>query len=336
MLGALEEGGVGRTGHQRGDDDVGLGQLRLQPLGEGLDERLGRVVDRHERARHLRGDGGGDEHPAGVGQHHVVQHELGQVHGAEHVQPDDVQLVVEAVVDERAAPPDARVEAGDGQRAAAGGDRGVEGLHARRPSAGPRRTVRTSAPRPRRSASSASATATSAVTNRSCPRSASCRASSSPIPLEAPVTRARGRSVGARAGHADRLPSPWVSKRRRRSEAGVPPTGVHSRELLSSRTGSSQASYAPPARLGARSSGGRRGTAAVREGCPGRRGGGPGAGRGRPRPRTGVGGSGPPPGPGAPGARRGRTTGSRGARRAPATRQALRLPGGDVERVRRS
>ena len=70
-VGALEELGVGRSGHQRRDRHVGVLELVAQRQREGLHERLRRVVDRLEGAGHRRRDRRREQHAPLVAGDHV-------------------------------------------------------------------------------------------------------------------------------------------------------------------------------------------------------------------------------------------------------------------------
>ena len=99
-VGALEELGLGRARHQAGHGDAGVLQLVAQREGEGVDERLGAVVDRLEGARHEAGDRAGDQDAALAARAHVAADLLDQVDRAGDVGVDDVAAVVEVLVEE--------------------------------------------------------------------------------------------------------------------------------------------------------------------------------------------------------------------------------------------
>ena len=104
-VGAVEEVGLGRAGHQRGDGHPAVLELLPQRLGERLHERLRCVVDGLEAARHRRGDRRGEQHPPLPAPRHVAQHELRQADGRADVGVDDLLLVGDVGVEERAAHP---------------------------------------------------------------------------------------------------------------------------------------------------------------------------------------------------------------------------------------
>jgi hypothetical protein len=119
---------------------------------------------------------------------HVAQHQLGQADGRGDVEVDDRLLVGHVDVDEAAALPDPGVERRGVERAPG---RGVHPLHGRRVAqVGAHRGDLH--PEVRSASAAASRPSSSAVMSRSKSRWANSRASSSPMPLEAPVTRGEG------------------------------------------------------------------------------------------------------------------------------------------------
>src|SRR5204863_216123 len=60
-IGALEEFGFGRTGHQAGDGDAAVVQLVAQRIGKRVQKRLAAAVDGLISPGHQSRDGAGDE-----------------------------------------------------------------------------------------------------------------------------------------------------------------------------------------------------------------------------------------------------------------------------------
>ena len=131
---ALEELGVGGARHERGDGDARVLDLFAHRLGEGLHERLRRVVDRVVGARQRRGDRRGEQHLARTALHHVGHHQLGEVYGRRDVELDQLQLGVQRgrllAARELAACADPRVERDGVDRTASGPDLLVQPLDA--------------------------------------------------------------------------------------------------------------------------------------------------------------------------------------------------------------
>ncbi len=104
-------------------------ELVAEGGGEGIEQRLGPVVHRLERARHVAGDGSGDEDAPAAGGEHLRQEAVEEVERPRHVRVDDALDVAPLLVDEGTTEPAAGVgdERGDGP-AADGGDERVDAL----------------------------------------------------------------------------------------------------------------------------------------------------------------------------------------------------------------
>ena len=102
-VGALEEFGLGGARHQAGHGDAGVLQLGAQREGEGVEERLGAVVDRLEGAGHEAGDRAGDQDPAAAAGPHVAADLVHQIERAGDVGVDHMPHVVEVLIEERLA-----------------------------------------------------------------------------------------------------------------------------------------------------------------------------------------------------------------------------------------
>ena len=89
-VGALEEFGLGRARHQAGHRDAGVLELFPQREGEGVEERLGAVVDGLIGARHEAGDRAGDQDAAIALCAHVAADLVDQIDRAGDVGVDHV------------------------------------------------------------------------------------------------------------------------------------------------------------------------------------------------------------------------------------------------------
>lgn len=108
---ALEEIRFRHAGHQHGDADARVLRLLAQRLAEPAQEHLGAAIHRLEGIRHGGGDGGGEQDPPGIARHHVLQNQLGELHGPSHVDVDHRQLALEVGVGKRATQAEAGIDA---------------------------------------------------------------------------------------------------------------------------------------------------------------------------------------------------------------------------------
>lgn len=111
-VGAGEELGLGRPRHQGGQGDpLLILQLVAKRLGEVVDERLGRIIDRVEGAGDEADDRSGHQHLALAVPDHRRQHALQQINGAGHIGVDRAAPVLHRLVEESPAPAVSRIGA---------------------------------------------------------------------------------------------------------------------------------------------------------------------------------------------------------------------------------
>ena len=102
-VGTFEELSFSCARHQACNRHVGGLQFIPQREREGIEKRLGAIVDRLERARHKTGDGASDEDAALTASTHLARHFLNQIEGAGEVRINDVAHGIEVLV-EKAVP----------------------------------------------------------------------------------------------------------------------------------------------------------------------------------------------------------------------------------------
>ena len=125
-LGTLEEVRFRHARHQHGDADAGVLQFLVQRLAEPAQEHLGAAIHRLERVRHGGGDRGGEHDPPCVARHHVLQDQLGELHGAAYVDVDHRQLTLEVGFGKGTAEAEAGIDTQRIHRPPCFADRGME------------------------------------------------------------------------------------------------------------------------------------------------------------------------------------------------------------------
>ena len=202
--GGFLELGDGRAGAEGRDGDARAGGLVGESLGEREHVRLGRVVDGHQRAGLEGGRRGDVEDPAAAARQHAGEEELGQVRQGGDVDLDHLEFLVEGRGGEGAVDAEAGVvdQGVDGEVAVGQLPRDLlrgvaEGEVRRQERDGDAELLLQARARSPRAGRQLRATKTRSLRSR-----ARRVASSSPIPLEAPVTRAVGMRKGryARGG----------------------------------------------------------------------------------------------------------------------------------------
>ena len=129
-LGAVEELRFGRARHEASDCDVVVLHFVAKREGEGVEERLARVIDRLERAGNEAGDRAGDENTPLAPVAHVAPDPPDEVECAGDVGVDHLSPCLRILVEEALAQSGARIGAERVDRTAARLDRVVELAHA--------------------------------------------------------------------------------------------------------------------------------------------------------------------------------------------------------------